>query len=187
MIQEANLESDGYGLAPSGEGWFVVNAREGRWRHRPGRGEALTFTGYDDEECERLFPQLGVNLFVLPQGETIGMYHLEAETEAFLVLTGDALLLIEGEERPLRQWDFVHCPPGTEHIILGAGYGCAVLAIGARDPQFGPADWGAYTVHELAIRHGVGVEEETPDAEIAYARFEATRPTRYQEDWLPGE
>jgi glyoxylate utilization-related uncharacterized protein len=31
------------------------------------------------------------------------------------VLYGEALLLVEGQERPLRQWDFVHCPPETPY------------------------------------------------------------------------
>ena len=188
MMHEAKLEDDGHGLGPSGEGWFVVNAREGRWRRRPGRGEILTFTGHTDEECATLFPQLGVNLYVLAPGEAMGMYHWEATTEDFLVLSGEALLVMEGEERTLRQWDFVHCPPETAHIILGAGAGpCVVLAIGARDPELDDTTWGGYTPDEAARRHGVSVDEETPDAAIAYARFEASQPVSYQEGWLPGE
>ena len=111
----------GAGLAPTGEGWFVLNARDARWRRREGRGYSVAFTGSTDEECESQFAQVGVNLFILGPGEPIGMYHWEADQEDFLILAGEALLLIEGEERPLRQWDFVHCPPDTEHMILGAG------------------------------------------------------------------
>jgi len=114
------------------------------------------------------------------------MYHWEADQEDFLVLSGEALLLIEGEERPLRQWDFVHCPAEANHMIVGAGDGpCAVLAVGAREHQEG-ADWGGYTVDEVALRHGAGVEEETSDAELAYARFPEPEPTRYRDGWLPG-
>ena len=113
------------------------------------------------------------------------MYHWEADQEDFLVLAGEALLLVEGEERPLRQWDFVHCPPETNHIVVGAGDGpCVVLAVGARDHQAGE-DWGGYPVAELAIRHGVGVEEETNDARKAYAHLPQREPTRYREGWLP--
>ena len=87
------------------------------------------------------------------------MYHWEADQEDFLVLAGEALLIVEGEERPLRQWDFVHCPAGTNHTIVGAGdASCLVLAVGARDRSTGP-DWGGYTVDEAAIRHGAGVEQ----------------------------
>jgi uncharacterized cupin superfamily protein len=185
VVPEAALETTEAGLAPLGHGWFVLNAREARWRHRPGRGNSLPLTGWTDEECETYFPQLGLGLFVLEPGEPIGMYHWEADQEDFLVLSGEALLLIEGQERPLRQWDFAHCPPETKHMIIGAGDGpCVVVAAGAREHQTGA--WGAYTVDDLALRHGVGVEEETDDAEVAYARFPPTEPTPYREGWLPG-
>jgi uncharacterized cupin superfamily protein len=179
MVPEAPLERTEHGLAAAGEGWFVLNAREARWRHRPERGESLRFEG--DTE----FPQLGINLFVLAPGEPIGMYHWVANQEDFLVLSGEALLLVEGEERPLRRWDFVHCPAGTNHIVLGAGHGpCVVLAVGARE-HGDEESWGAYTVDELALRHDAGVEKETSDAEVAYARFPDPEPARYREGWLP--
>jgi uncharacterized cupin superfamily protein len=180
MVPEAPLDQTEAGLVPAGDGWFVLNARDGRWLHREGRGESLWFEGDTD------FPQFGVNLFVLGPGEPIGMYHWEADQEDFLVLSGEALLIVEGEERPLRQWDFVHCPVGTKHIIVGAGETrCAVLAIGAREHQEGDG-WGGYTVDEVALRHGAGVEQETTDAGQAYARFPESVPTRYREGWLPG-
>jgi uncharacterized cupin superfamily protein len=116
----------------------------------------------------------------------MAMYHWEADQEDFLVLAGQALLIVEGAERPLRQWDFVHCPAETKHVIVGAGDGpCLVLAIGARDRSTGPG-WGGYTVDEAALRHGAGVEEETDDAKQAYARFPPREPTPYGEGWLPG-
>jgi uncharacterized cupin superfamily protein len=186
MTPEARIEETGDGLAPAGEGWFVVNAREARWRRRPGRGNSLPLTGWTDEEAETLFPQLGVGLFVLGPGEPIGMYHWEADQEDFLVLSGEALLIVEGRERPLRQWDFVHCPPGTQHMIVGAGDGpCAVLAVGSREHVDEDCNGGAYTVDEVALRRGAGVDEETSDAERAYARFSESEPTRYREGWLP--
>jgi uncharacterized cupin superfamily protein len=131
------------------------------------------------------FPQVGISLFALAPGEPIGMYHWEADQEDFLVLAGEALLLVEGSERPLRQWDFVHCPPQTKHIIIGAGDGpCVVLGVGARQHQT-ESGWGGYTVDELALRHGAGVEEETTDVKQAYARVPHRRPTPYREGWLP--
>lgn len=169
---------------PASEGWFVLNAREARWIRREGRGDNLPFTGWTELEAETYFPQLGMALIVLGPGEPIGMYHWEADQEDFLVLSGEALLLVEGEERPLRQWDFVHCPPGTRHMIVGAGAGpCVVLGVGARAHQTG--DWGAYTVDEVALRHGAGVETETSDSEVAYARFPQSKPTRYRDGLLP--
>jgi uncharacterized cupin superfamily protein len=180
MVPEAPLEQTETGLVPAGDGWFVLNAREARWRHREGRGESLPFEGPTN------FPQIGITLFVLGPGEPIGMYHWEANQEDFLVLSGEALLLVEGEERPLRQWDFVHCPAGTGHIIVGAGDSpCAVLAVGGREHQEGTA-WGGYTVDEVALRHGAGVEQETSDATVAYARFRDPEPARYRDGWLPG-
>ena len=179
MVSEAPFEETDSGLVPDGEGWFVLNAREARWRHREGRGERLPFEG--DLE----FPQVGVSLYVLAPGEPIGMYHWEADQEDFLVLSGEALLIIEGEERPLRQWDFVHCPPETKHIVVGGGdAACVVLAVGAREHQT-PAGWGGYTVDEAALRHGAGVEQETTEADEAYVRFPHPESTRYREGWLP--
>jgi uncharacterized cupin superfamily protein len=186
VVPEARIERTPAGLAPAGEGWFVLNAREARWRRRPGRGHSLPFTGWSDEEAETLFPQLGVALVVLGPGEPIGMYHWEADQEDFLLLAGEALLIIEGEERPLRAWDFVHCPPGTGHMIVGAGDGpCVVLAVGSREHIDEPCNGGAYTVAEAAVRRGAGVEEETTDADAAYARFPEPEPAPYREGWLP--
>jgi uncharacterized cupin superfamily protein len=179
MIPEAPIQNTESGIVPAGEGWFVLNAREARWRHAQGRGARLDFEG------EAEFPQVGVNLYVLSPGEPMGMYHWEADQEDFLVLSGEAVLIIEGEQRPLRQWDFVHCPAETDHIIVGAGEApCVVLAVGAREHQAG-AGWGGYSVNEAALRHGVGVEQETTKAEEAYARVPAREPTRYREGWLP--
>jgi uncharacterized cupin superfamily protein len=180
-VPEAPLGRTEHGLAVSGEGWFVLNAREARWRHREGRGDSLPFDG--DIE----FPQTGIFLYRLAPGEPIGMYHWEADQEDFLVISGEALLLIEGEERPLRQWDFVHCPPETDHIIVGAGDGpCVVLAVGAREHQDQPG-WGGYPVEDIALRHGAGVDKETTDANRAYARFPDPEPTPYRDGWLPSD
>jgi uncharacterized cupin superfamily protein len=187
MVPEAGLEKTETGLAPKGAGWFVLNAREARWRHREGRGHSLPLTGWTDSEAQAHFPQLGMQLFVLGPGEPIGMYHWEADQEGFLVLSGEALLIVEGEERPLRQWDFVHCPPETRHMIVGAGDGpCAVLAVGAREHFGADCSGGAYTVDEVALRHGAGVGEETSDPDRAYARFRDPEPARYGDGWLPG-
>ena len=85
----------------------------------------------------------------------MAMYHEEPGQEDSLVLRGECLLIVEGEERPLKAWDFVHCPPRTKHVILGAGDEPAlVLAVGARKGQ------ASYPVDETAIRHGAGVDKE---------------------------
>jgi uncharacterized cupin superfamily protein len=180
VIPESELERTEHGLVPKGDGWFVVNAREARWRTAPGRSAVCDFEG------EPEFVQAGINLNVLAPGQPMAMYHHEADQEDFLVLAGEALLIVEGSERALRQWDFVHCPPGTGHVIVGAGDGPSlVLAVGVRDRSIGP-DWGGYPVNEAALRHGAGVEQETTDPAQAYAPLPRRKPAAYREDWLPG-
>lgn len=181
MAPEARIEPTEVGLVPVGEdGWFVLNARDGRWRIWDGVGARLSFEG--DIE----FEQLGVNLVVLEPGEPIGMYHLEVDQEDFLVLAGEALLIVDGLERPLRAWDFVHCPPGTPHMIVGAGdRPCVVIAVGARAHRDEPEPI-RYPVDEAALRHRAGVREDTPDPRAAYAHLPARTWSRYREGWLPG-
>lgn len=178
VVPEAPIASDESGHWVTGEGWFVLNARDARWQASQGRGARLSFEG--DAE----FAQLGINLCVVAPGEPIGMYHWEADQEGFLVVAGEAILLIEEQERRLRQWDFVHCPPKASHMIVGAGEGpCVILAMGAREHQDEPA-WGGYPVSELARRYGAGVSEETSDPDKAYADFEDRRAVAYRKGWL---
>lgn len=184
MVREAELVETEHGLVPKGQGWFVVNAREAQWWQRPGRGVLCEFEGAGFEGATD-FEQLGINLSVLAPGEPMAMYHRENDQEGFLVLAGEALAIVEGEERPLRRWDFLHCPAGTNHVLVGAGTApCVVLAVGARDRSTGP-DWGAYTVDAAAQRHGAGVESETTDPKEAYARFPQGGLTGYREGSLP--
>jgi uncharacterized cupin superfamily protein len=179
MVPESKLEQTEHGLVPKGEGWFVLNLRDAAWRHAEGRGAVCL--ALDDFEGERQAEQLGVNPFVLMPGESMAMYHWEADQEAFLVVAGEAVLIVEGEERQLRAWDFVHCPPHTKHVVVGTGSGpCVVIAVGARarDELGFPAD-------EAARRHGASVEEGTLDGGVAYASVPPRRPTAYREGWLP--
>jgi uncharacterized cupin superfamily protein len=179
MAAEAPLEQTEHGVVPRGGGWFVLNARDAAWRERKGRGVRCAFEG--DEE----FPEVGISLYVLGPGEPIGMYHWEAGQEDFLVLDGEPLLIVEGEKRLLRRWDLVHCPPGTKHIVIGAGTGrCVVLGVGARQ-QLGDTGWGGYAVDDLALEHGAGVERETTDPAEAYAGFAEPRASRYRDGSLP--
>jgi uncharacterized cupin superfamily protein len=151
MVDEAHLADSEHGKVPQGEGWFVVNAREARWLDD---GELGVYTKF---EGEARFPLVGINLAVLQPDQPSSMYHREDEQEDFLVLSGECLLLIEGEERPLRAWDFVHCPAWTEHVFVGAGDGpCAIQMFGTR-----LVDDVVYPRSELALRHGAGVERET--------------------------
>jgi hypothetical protein len=184
-MREAELRETQAGLFPAGEGWFVLNARDARWIERPGRGVSLPLTGLDEDEAETLFPMLGMAIRVVAPGEPSTMYHWETEQEDFLVLAGEAVLIVEGEERPLKQWDFVHCPPGTRHAFVGAGDGpCVLLCAGSRQFQkAGPS--GAYCADDVAARHGASAPEDTQDSAVAYARFGPSKPVRCGEDWLP--
>jgi cupin domain len=153
MVPEAPLEQTEHGLFAAGGGWFVLNMRDVRWFDR-GLGFEAGISGDGD------FSQVGIGLSVLGPGEPMAMYHWETDQEDFLVLSGEALLITEGQERRLRQWDLVHCPPETQHVIVGAGDGpCVVFRIGARERHtmrgpdgrlHGTDDWGAYTVDEAA-------------------------------------
>jgi uncharacterized cupin superfamily protein len=119
---------------------------------------------------------------VLEPGQPIGMYHREAHQEDFLVLAGECVLLVDGQERKLGAWDFVHCPPGTNHMIVGTGSGSSiVLAVGARGGRTGLV----YPVEPLAIERGAGVEREVTKPEEAYADLAAWSRCRYREGSLP--
>ena len=187
MVPEAEPQQTEDGLVAAGDGWFVLNARDARWLSRTGR-HSISFTGKTEWEADTFFPMLGVNLAVLEPGEPNSVYHWETETEAFLVLSGEALLIVEGQERPLRQWDFVHCPPKTEHAIIGAGDGpCVVLAMSSRQNQaYGP--YGEYVVNEVAGKHGASPPETTQDADLADAGgpWSSAKPASYRDGWLPG-
>jgi uncharacterized cupin superfamily protein len=183
MVPESKPARTEYGLVPSGEGWYVLGLRDAEWRHADGRGAVCL--ALDDFEGERQAEELGVNPFVLGPGEAMAMYHWEADQEDFLVVAGEATLIVEGEERQLRAWDFVHCPPNTKHVIIGAGTGpCVVIAVGARERSSEPESLG-FTVDELAKRHGVSVDEDTTDPDAVYGPLPPREPTAYRVGWLP--
>ena len=171
-MREARLEDSGSGLAPVTEGWFVLNVRDAEWWFAETRGARCAFENeYGNPPVE--FDQLGINVTVLEHNQA-SLYHAEANQEAFLVLSGECLLLVEGAERRLRAWDFVHAPPWTEHAIVGGGDGpCVILMTGSR------SDAGVrYPASELAARHGASVTEETSDWRQAYATVEPFRRER---------
>lgn len=174
-VPEARLvESEG-GMKPEGDGWFVVNV-----------AEAMAI-GIDDGlygfifEAPRMFPHFGINIRVLDPGRPAAMYHAEAGQEAFLVLEGECTLIVEGEERQLGKWDFVHCPPNTAHVIVGAGDApCAVLMVGARNA----GDDLIYPADPVAAKHGASSERDTEDPAEAYAGWSRPLPQRFA--WPPG-
>jgi uncharacterized cupin superfamily protein len=179
LVEEARLEWLAAGLTPVTDGWFVVNIRDAAWLTNEAFGACCIFEGDDAP-----FGDVGFTLAVLWPGRSGGMYHREANQEDFLVLAGECLLLVEGEERPLRAWDFVHCPPDTEHIFVGAGDGpCVIFMTGARTGW--PEKGIVYPRSELALRHGAGVESETSSPSAAYAPFPRWQPGRPDWNGLP--
>jgi uncharacterized cupin superfamily protein len=170
VVEEARLEQNESGLAPTTDGWFVVNVRDAAWLTHDTFGASCVFESPDAQ-----FTELGIGLCVLQPGQPNGLYHAEETQEDFLVLAGECFLLVEGEERHLGAWDFVHSPPGTEHIFVGAGEGpCVILMTGTRKP--GRPIF--YPVLELALRHRAGVETETPLPKEAYASYPEERVER---------
>jgi uncharacterized cupin superfamily protein len=163
----------------------MLNAKDARWVEKPGQGHSLPLTGLDDQEAETLFPMLGMALRVVNPGEPTTTYHWETEQENFLVLVGEAVLIIEGEERRLKQWDFVHCPPGSRHAFAGAGTGrCVLLCVSSRQFQKnGP--WGSYCADPVAGRYNASQAQDTNDSALAYARFPPSRTTPYPDGLLP--
>jgi len=190
-VEEARLEDVGSGLAPVSPGWFVVNVGDAAWLRHDAFGGRCVFESSGRVLAEQpgaepqMFDQLGFTLAVLEPGKPTGMYHAESSQEDFLVLAGTCLLLVEEQERELRAWDFVHCPPGTKHVIVGAGDSrCLLVAVGARDKSVGE-NWGGYTVDETAAKHGASAEAPTTKPPEAYARVPKREPSRCGEDWLP--
>ena len=119
---------------------------------------------------------------MLNPGQPNCMYHGENAQEDFLVLFGECLVLIEGEERRLKQWDFVHSPAWTEHVFVGAGDGpCGILMVGARPDE----EALRYPVVDVARRHHAGVEKETSSGQEAYAAFPRSTEGRYRDGALP--
>jgi uncharacterized cupin superfamily protein len=137
---------------------------------------------YGDFEQGEPFPEFGFNFGVVWPGQPTALYHREDHQEGFLVLSGECLVIVEGEEHPLKQWDYFHCPAGVAHILVGAGEGPAfVVAVGGR---VGP-DNLVYPVDPVALKHGAGVEEEPTSPAGAYGRFPKPEPTTFREEFLP--
>jgi quercetin dioxygenase-like cupin family protein len=180
-MPEAPVRMSKNGLVVDGEGWFVINARQSRWKDEGPLGSYCTFEG------KRRFPHFGINISVLEPGERMGMYHRENAQEAFLVLSGECTLIVEGEERSLAEWDFFYCAPGTEHILVASEEQSAiVLAVGGRGRGVGGGI--VYKVCAAAARYGASVARETTRSADAYgsvwAELPRSRFVKYRRGWL---
>jgi quercetin dioxygenase-like cupin family protein len=174
-VPEARLEQTDAGLVPQGEGWFVLNARDATWIRSEERGQDTDFEG------RQRWAQLGFRIQVVDPGQR-GMYHGERGQEDFLVVSGECLLVIEGEERRLKAWDFVHCPPWTRHVFVGTGDApCVIVMAGSRAGGFEVL----FPVDEIAAKHDASVLEETSNPREAYARWGPETRSSYAEGRLP--
>jgi uncharacterized cupin superfamily protein len=164
MVQQARLEQLPTGLAPVTDGWFTVNIRDTAWVTNEAMGAAAIFEAGNGP----FFSDVGFTMAVLQPGQPGGMYHSETNQEDFLVLAGECLAIVEGEERPMRAWDFLHCPAGTAHAFVGASDApCVIFMTGCRTHPKGTV----YHRNETALRHGAGPERDTDDRNVAYAPF----------------
>src|SRR4051812_14755592 len=160
MVPEARMEDGDGGKKPAGEGWFIVNARDAAWMHNDRFGAGVTFEGTPR------FPHYGINVQVLWPGQPNGYYHAEDGQEDSLILSGEGVLLVEGEERPVKAWDFVHFPPGTECNLGGSGDDrCVFLAVGPGTAGAGTRD----PVSDVARRREPGVGDPAASGGAASA------------------
>jgi uncharacterized cupin superfamily protein len=184
MPEEARLESVASGLAPIAPGgWFVVNAGDAAWVNNDRHGGVCIFESDEfvlrgrPDLPEYVKPGAGFVIRVVSPGQPTGGFHAESVDENFLVVAGECILLVEDEERHLRTWDFVHCPPGTAHTFVGAGDGpCVIVCSGNRDFD-DETFWREDRSSEIARRHGVSGDQERPAA----GSWKVERPPQWPE------
>jgi quercetin dioxygenase-like cupin family protein len=161
MASKARLEQTETGLIPVDDGWFIANVGDLAWETLPGGG---AWCGFGSPNAPSRL--LGVGVHVLYPGDTPGYYHAESNQEGFLVLSGECIAIVEGEEHRLRAWDYLHCPPGTAHITVGVGAEpCALLMVGTRSPD-ATID---YLVEPAAATYGASVETASNSPREVYA------------------
>jgi uncharacterized cupin superfamily protein len=183
VVTEARLERVASGLAPVTPGWFVVNTADAAWTYNEHYGGVCIFES--DEFVLRGRPDLtayekphaGFTIRVVPPGRPSALYHAEAVQEDFLVLLGECVLIIEDEERHLKTWDFVHCPPRTAHAFVAKEPGpCVILATGNRLDDHEPVSLRS----EAALRHDAGSDVDTTDPERR-GSWDVQRPPNWEE------
>jgi uncharacterized cupin superfamily protein len=172
-VDEASSEETPYGRYVTSDGWFVLNLADALAVRNEEKGGAT----YPLEARAAPFRDVGVNVRVLEPGQPTALYHSEGAQEGFLVLWGECTLIVEEQERPLRQWDYFHCPAGTRHILVGGDRPCAVLALGAR-PE---VERLHYPVSEVAAKYSASAAKDTTDPDEAYADW----PGEYEPVRLP--
>jgi uncharacterized cupin superfamily protein len=148
----------------------------------PAFGSSRKAAAIPIEPEEGAWPDTGINVQVLAPGQPSCKYHSEPVQEDFLVLHGECVAIIDGEERRLRQWDLLHCPAGVAHVFVGAGDGpCALLMIGSRRVEA-----CHYPVDAVAARYDASVERTTDDPGEAYAEWDREPFRRIENPWPLG-
>jgi uncharacterized cupin superfamily protein len=175
-VPEAPLGETEAGLLPEGDGWFVLNVGDAAALHSDRFGTSSRFERRPNVEL----PEFGVNVRLLQPGQPASLYHRENAQEVFLVLSGECVAIVEEQERRLRKGDLLCMPPGTAHVLVGAGDGpSAVLMAGTRkDPEE-----LLYPVSAAAARYGASAERETPDPDDAYGDTRDPRPVSMDLPW----
>jgi len=179
QVGEATIERTADGLRPAGAGWFVVNVADLAARRNERMGMPCS-----PEPHDARFAEFGINLCVLEPGQFNARYHRENAQEAFLVLSGECLLVVEGQERRLRSGDFFHSPPLTGHVFVGAGEGaCTILMVGGRTQEW--CEGEGFPVDAAAARYDASVAAATGSPKVAYADMPDDEPARLP--WPPGD
>jgi uncharacterized cupin superfamily protein len=183
VVPEARLERVASGLAPVTPGWFVVNTADAAWVTNEEWCGVCIFESDDfvlrgrPDLTEYVKPGAGFTIRVIPPGKPGGLYHAESVDENFLVLMGECVLIVEDQERRLRIWDFVHCPPMTGHTFVNTGSGpCVILATGNRRDDL-------ERIHprsEIALRYDASVESDMSAPERR-GSWEVKRPSSWEE------
>jgi uncharacterized cupin superfamily protein len=189
MVTEARLERVASGLAPVTPGWFVVNTADAAWVNNEWSGGVCIFESDDyvlrgrPDLTEYVKPNAGFTIRVVPPGHPSGGYHAESVDENFLILMGECVLIIEDQERHLRTWDFVHCPPMTAHAFVATEAGpCVILATGNRRDDLERVR----PLSEVALRYDAVSDADTTNPERR-GPWKVERPRHWDElPWAEG-
>jgi mannose-6-phosphate isomerase-like protein (cupin superfamily) len=106
----------------------------------------------------------------------------EYDEEGFLVLRGECLLVIEEQECDLAPGDFVYCPPGTDHILVGAGArACSSCSAPANDTE------SSSTQANRSRAHAAPVDAETTSPAEAYRESPPWIASRHPRSWAAAQ
>ena len=112
---------------------------------------------------------------MLEPGKPNCMYHAESTQEDFFVVSGECVAIVEEEERSLRQFDFLHCPPGRAISSSALGDGpCVLLMLGNRIEQRGRSSTPVGVAH--GGRGGRGGDRLAAEAYAPFGHWQTGGP-----------